>query len=200
MKNYSKDRFAFIDTETGGINPNKHTLLSIGVVIWDCSQGILAEKEFYIKSKRYVVTKEAQKINKFDRVEHNHLAQDPKCVIEELLSFLYQFFPADTYIPIAGHNVQFDVNFLKVFLKKNNRSFNQYFSHRVIDTYSVYKTLVLSGLISENLNSSADAFSYFDIKVSQRHNALGDCIATVTLYEKMIDLIKSNSGDNTFVQ
>lgn len=193
MKNISNERFAFIDTETGGVIPGKHSLLSIGIVVWDLSEGIIAQKEFYIKSKRYIVTKEAQRINKFDRVKHNKVAEEPSVVIEKLLSFLYEYFPQNTFIPLAGHNVQFDINFLKAFLKKQNRSYNQYFSHRAIDTYSVYKTLILSHLISENINSSHDAFSYFNIKVDQRHNALSDCIATVKLYENMIQLIKSNT-------
>lgn len=193
MKNFSERRFAFVDTETGGIIPGKHSLLSIGVVIWDLEDGIIDKREFYIKNKRYIVTKEAQRINKFDRKSHNEVAEEPKIVIEKLLSFLYKYFPDDTFIPLAGHNVQFDINFLKDFFKKNNRSYNQYFSHRSIDTYSVYKTLVLSQILSDNINSSHDAFSYFNIKVDNRHNALSDCIATVELYEKMIDLIKSSS-------
>lgn len=194
MKNFSNERYAFIDTETGGIIPGKHSLLSIGIVVWDLAEGIIAQKEFYIKSKRYNVTKEAKKINKFDRENHNKVAEEPNIVIEKMLSFLYEYFPRDTFIPLAGHNVQFDINFLKEFLKKQNRSYNQYFSHRVIDTYSVYKTLILSRLISENINSSHDAFSYFNIKVEQRHNALSDCVATVKLYESMIQLIKHSSN------
>lgn len=192
MKNFSSERFAFIDTETGGVIPGKHTLLSIGIVIWDFSEGIIAQKEFYIKSKRYIVTKEAKKINKFDRDNHNKFAEEPNIVIEKILSFLYDYFPQDAFIPLAGHNVQFDINFLKVFFKKQNRSYNQYFSHRAIDTYSVYKTLTLTNLITENINSSHDAFSYFNIKVAQRHNALSDCIATVELYEKMLQLISES--------
>lgn len=190
MKEISNERFAFIDTETGGVIPGKHSLLSIGIVIWDLYEGVISEKEFYIKSDKYIVTKEAQKINKFDKCKHNIIADSPENVIVELLKFLYSYFPNDIYIPLAGHNIQFDINFLKVFFKENNRSFGQYFSHRVIDTYSVYKTLILSNIITENLNSSYDAFKYFNIKVDQRHDALSDCIATVQLYEKMINLIK----------
>ena len=113
MKNFSERRFAFVDTETGGIIPGKHSLLSIGVVIWDLEDGIIDKREFYIKNKRYIVTKEAQRINKFDRKSHNEVAEEPKIVIEKLLSFLYKYFPDDTFIPLAGHNVQFDINFLK---------------------------------------------------------------------------------------
>ena len=47
MKNYSDKRYVFIDTETGGIIPGKHSLLSIGIVIWEKDYGIIDKKEFY---------------------------------------------------------------------------------------------------------------------------------------------------------
>lgn len=189
MKNYSDKRYVFIDTETGGIIPGKHSLLSIGIVIWEKDYGIIDKKEFYVKNNTYVITKEAQKINKFDRIQHEAIAEDPNVIIESLITFIGKYFPKNTFFPLAGHNIQFDINFLKAFLSEHNRSFNQYFSHRAIDTYSIYKALVLSGKISDNINSSHDAFAYFNISVANRHNALDDCIATVELFEKMLELI-----------
>lgn len=192
MINYVDDRLVFIDTETGGTDPHKHSLLSIGVVVWDKMDGIIAQKEFFVKNTRYYVTKEAQRINKFDRKSHNAVAQEPKEVINGLISFLSNYFPENTGFPIVGHNIQFDINFLKEFFKKNGRSFNNYFAHRSIDTYSIFKVMSMTGLIDKNLNSSADAFAYFNIKVQQRHSALYDCIATVELFEKLLFLLEKN--------
>lgn len=196
MKSLANERYVFIDTETGGTISTKHSLLSIGLVIWDKAEGIIGNKEFYVKSKRYIITKEAGKVNKFNKVEHNRIAQEPKILIEQMLDYVRNYFPEDILIPIAGHNIQFDANFLKEFFKKNGRSFYQYFSHRMIDTYSVYKTLVLAGLIDKNINSSSDAFKYFDINVEKRHNALNDCLATVELYEKMLIIIQNRNRVN----
>ena len=189
MNKKAENRFVFIDTETGGTIPTKHSLLQIGVVVWEYRTGILAHKEFHIKHQEYIITKEAQRINKFNLKFYNENAQLPNKVIDELLCFLRDYFDSNTLIPIIGHNIQFDVGFLKEFFKKNNRSFNQYFSHRMIDTYSVYKTLVLSGKIEENLNSSADVFKYFKIRIDNRHSAIEDCLATVELYEKLLEII-----------
>jgi len=193
MKNKAYKRFVFIDTETGGIIPKKHSLLSIGLAVWDKDIGILDQTEFYIYSKRYFITQKAKEINKFNRAEHNLIAKEPKVVINDMLNFLYKYFDKDYAIPLIGHNVQFDINFLKVLFENNSRSFNQYFSHRVIDTYSVYKTLEISNRINGIINSSSDAFKYFGIKVNNRHNALADCIATVELYEKLIKLIQNDN-------
>lgn len=192
MINKAEDRFVFIDTETGGTIPEKHSLLSIGCVIWDKSIGIIDKKEFFIAHNRFIITKKAQEINKFNRKEQLQKAEKPQEVIESILEFLYEYFDKKVAIPIIGHNIQFDINFLKVFFRKNNRSFNQYFSHRSIDTYSVFKTLVLAGVIETNIDSSSEAFKYFGIKVDNRHSAIGDCIATVQLFEKLIQLIPKN--------
>lgn len=192
MINQAENRFVFIDTETGGTDPRKHSLLSIGVVVWDKVDGIIAQKEFYVKNQRYYVTQEAKKINKFDRKKHNAMAQEPKEVINGLIEFLSNFFPENTGFPLVGHNVQFDINFLKEFFKKNGRSFNNYFAHRSIDTYSIFKAMSIAGMIDKNLNSSSDAFAYFNIKVQKRHSALFDCIATVDLFENLLSLLGNN--------
>ncbi len=193
MINKAENRFVFIDTETGGTDPQKHSLLSIGVVVWDKDIGIISQKEFFVKSEQYIVTREAQGINKFNIETHSKFAQEPKIVINELIAFLYNYFPENTAFPVVGHNIQFDINFLKEFFRQNGRSFNNYFSHRSIDTYSIFKALTLAGVINKNLNSSADAFNYFNIKVKKRHSALSDCIATVELFEAMIGLLKNKT-------
>lgn len=188
MNNKTGTKYLFIDTETGGTIPTKHSLLQIGLIVWDCNNGIIAQQDYYIKSKRYVVTKEAMSINKFDRHIHNNKAEEPKIVIEKMIAFLKEYFDENIYMPIIGHNIQFDVSFLQDFFKRNNKSFYQYFSHRLIDTYSVYKTLSLAGRI-ENINSSSEAFRYFGIKIENRHTAIDDCKATVALFEKLLQLL-----------
>ena len=49
--------------------------------------------------------------------------------------------------------------------------------------------MVIAGRIKENLNSSADVFKYYNIKIKNRHSAIDDCLATVELYEKLINII-----------
>ena len=190
MRDRAFNRFVFIDTETGGINPQKHSLLQIGLIVWDVVDGIIDHRLFFIKNDEYCITKEAQRINKFLKREHEKRAFSPQKVIREMTFFLREYFPQNTLIPVIGHNVQFDISFLKEFFKNNRRSYNRLFSHRAIDTYSVFKTLVLAGKIDMCLNSSSDAFKYFRITVNERHNALSDCFATVQLYEKLLIMFR----------
>ena len=57
-------RLLFIDTETGGLDPEKHSLLSVGFVVWDSALGECCSAEYHLKNENYCITKTAQKINK----------------------------------------------------------------------------------------------------------------------------------------
>lgn len=189
MKNNIGERLLFIDTETGGIDPTKHTLFSIGLVVWDSTNGILDSKEILIKSDEYIITKEAQRINRFERDTHELTALPPKKAIERIIDFNSNWFDLNMLVPLAGHNTQFDVSFIKTFLKENNRSYNEIFSHRIIDTYTLLRSLYYAGKITDDISSSAQAFKYFNIKVENRHSAQGDAIATAELFEKLLKLM-----------
>ena len=73
--------------------------------------------------------------------------------------------------------------------RDNHRSFDNIFLHRIVDTYSILKFLQDGGIITEEINSSAQAFRYFKITVDGRHTALGDSKATMKMYEKMLQLL-----------
>lgn len=189
MKNIIGDRLLFVDTETGGIDPNKHSLLSIGLAVWKSSKEIIDSTEILIKHNNYVVTSTARRINKFDEPTHERCAVEPKEAISTMLNFCRSYFDKELLIPLAGHNTQFDVAYLKVFLKSNNRSYNDLFSHRIIDTYTLIRSLYYAGKIKKDISSSAQAFSYFGITVDGRHTAQGDALATAKLYNKLLELL-----------
>lgn len=179
-------KYLFIDTETGGTNPFKHSLLSIGLVVWSTDLGILDKREFFVKNSEYVVTREAAKINGFLQEVHNSKSEPPRKIIKDFKEFVAKHFPDYSKVTVVGHNIQFDVNFLKEFFKKNGYSFLSIVSHRMIDTNSILKYLVLSGKLPESINNLTDALRYFNIKIEDRHSALDDCEATAILFEKLI--------------
>lgn len=49
------NRLLFIDTETGGLDPHKHSLLTIGVVVWDEKLGELYSDEYAVFSDTYTI-------------------------------------------------------------------------------------------------------------------------------------------------
>ncbi len=91
---------------------------------------------------------------------------------------------------LAGHNVHFDIAFLKAFFSANRKDFSEFFSHRVIDTSSILHYLYLAGKLKQKAVSSDEAFQLFDIEVEGRHTALGDALATAKLFSKLLTMIK----------
>ena len=189
MDDNRNNRLLFIDTETGGTDPKKHSLLSIGLAVWDVNDGIIESKELFVKNDEYVITNTAQKINKFDKELHEQNSQSRVSVIRETKKMISKHFPKSSLVTLAGHNVQFDIGFLKELYSLEGVSFSKSFSHRAIDTYSILRYLFYTGKITDDISSSAKAFSYFKIKVSNRHSALGDVLATVELFEKLMKVI-----------
>lgn len=188
-KSSNMDTVIFIDTETGGTDPQKHSLLSVGLVAWTKDQGIIDSCEILLKSEKYKCTKEAIKINKFKIEHHESIAVSHKDAITAIRNFCVKNTGKTKEIQIAGHNIQFDVAFLKLLFAEQNRNFSRLFSHRMIDTFSILKFLVDSEKIALDPISSANAFKVFKINVEQRHSALGDAVATAKLYEALMQLI-----------
>ena len=184
-----RDRLLFIDTETGGLDPDKHSLLSLAMVIWEDME-IIDSQELLINDGILSVTKEALSINKIDIEKHKQSAMPSPEAIEKIFLFTGKHFPGRGKITLAGHNVHFDINFLRVFFSANNKNFDEFFSHRIIDTSSILHYLYLAGKLKQKAVSSDKAFELFDIKVEGRHTALGDAIATAELFTKLLQLIK----------
>lgn len=182
------DRLLFIDTETGGLDPEKHSLLSLALVVWE-DREIMGSQEFLINDGILSVTQEALAINRIDIGMHRQSAISPPQAVEQMFAFTGKHFPPEHKITLAGHNVHFDTRFLGTFLKKNDKEFSNYFSHRVIDTSSILYYLYLSGKIKHKAISSDAAFELFGIEAEGRHTALGDAVATARLFTKLLDLI-----------
>jgi DNA polymerase-3 subunit epsilon len=183
------DKILFIDTETGGLDPSRHSLLSLALVVW-ADMEILDSQEILINDGVLSVTKEALAVNKIDLEKHKMEAISRPEAMDQLMRFLGNHFPGKGKITLAGHNVHFDVAFFKVFFSANNKDFSAYFSHRVIDTSSILHYLYLSGKIKQRAISSDAAFALFDIQVEGRHTAMGDAMATAKLFTRLLSLLK----------
>ena len=150
------EKILFIDTETGGLDPLEHSLLSIGFVVWQKNR-ILDKIEILINDGKLNVSKSALEINKIDIENHRKNALTPREAITIMDNFLIKHFNESEKITLAGHNINFDINFFKYFLLKNNYNFIERFSHRTIDTSAILYYLYLSGKLEININSSTAA-------------------------------------------
>ena len=90
-----------------------------------------------------------------------------------------------------GHNISFDFEFMKRLLALQGINIESRFHHRTVDTHSIAKALREKGKLPQMRLSSDELFRYFSIHVpeDQRHTALGDAMATHTLYLRLVELI-----------
>lgn len=182
------DPILFIDTETGGIDPEEHDLLSVGLVCWNA--GIIEDTaEIFIEFDRRRVTQEALNYNRFE--------PDPERTVNgaeavrQILEFLLKNFPRDAPVTVGGHNVCFDVNFLKRLFSQNRVEYGRYFSHRTVDTASLLLFLRYGEVIREKVRSLDDAAGFFEIKTQRRHAALEDALITAEVFNRLTVLLKS---------
>jgi len=186
------DTILFIDTETGGIQPGKNSLLSLALVVWKESK-IKASTEILINDGVLDVTEKALEINGIDLEEHKKRAVSSAVALQLFDDFIKANFSSDEKIILGGHNITFDVNFLNAFLAANNYNYHQRFSHRFVDTASILFYLYLTGKLKEKIVYSQQAFDYFGISVDGRHTALGDALATAQLFSRLISILYRDS-------
>lgn len=188
-----------IDTETGGIDPSQHSLLTLGAVIWD--NGTVGEGlEFAIAEPIPNVTARAMEINRIDLAAHARRAMSPAAAVSALEEWLRHHF-ADAFesgdkVLLAGHNVGFDVGFLKRLYQQARRDYDAIFSHRTLDTAGVLRFLTLAGIRTESKADSTTAFSELDVQIADadRHTALGDARATAVLLSRLIALVRHRAA------
>lgn len=185
------NKLLFLDTETGGLDENENSLLSVGLVVWEDGK-ITNQKELFIKKDKYNVTKEALEVNKIDLEDLKLIGISEKDCINQINDFVNRNFSNKAIL--SGHNISFDIAFVKNMYRRNNMDFGRYFSHRSIDTSTLLRTLYYADILKSDISSSDKAFSHYNIKFedNKRHSALGDAVATAMLYNKIIEEIKGN--------
>jgi DNA polymerase-3 subunit epsilon len=186
-----------IDTETGGLNPEQHSLLSVGLVVWSDGQ-ILDQLELLVQDAQPSVDPEAIAATGFDLSLLSCEGRAPREVVARIEQFLCKNFGPELRRPrisVAGHNVHFDVAFLARVYRQADVKFTGLFSHRFMDTASVLAFLVLAGRLPPTCASSTGAFEHFGIRFEpgKRHTALADALATADLLNGLIRSLDRSS-------
>jgi DNA polymerase III epsilon subunit-like protein len=180
-------KFLWIDTETGGLDPTVHSLLSLALVVTEPS-GDQVSTEIFFRHPNYTVDPEALAVNHIDLVRHHAHACEPAHAASLIAAFLGRHFPGDEKIQLAGHNVGFDIAFLGVFLRQHFPAIYARFSHRVMDTMPLALALQEAGLLPAGSLGLSALLEHYGIRLEPtlRHTALGDAKATEQLYRCMI--------------
>jgi DNA polymerase III epsilon subunit-like protein len=177
-------RLVVIDVETSGTNPLIHELLSVALVPLDSGKPCCA---IYIHHPKIEWTKYGKENFKRSAHEWHLSAIPPELAASQIEAYLLREFGGQDIIPV-GHNIGFDLSFLKRLAVQSNREAIAFVGHRAVDTHSALFLLHMMNRIPSGALSSDGAFEYFGIRIppAERHTAFGDAKATRELFNCLL--------------
>ena len=175
-----------VDTETSGLNPFRHNLMAVAFVPLEMRPvGVI-----YVKPGRTLWTWQARRNFLKYETEWKAEGRKPADACAAVEHYLAGVFQAKAAVP-AGHNLSFDLAFLRKLAHQGGRDELAGLSHRGLDTHSVLYWLVLQGRLPRRALTSSGAFRHFGIEPPSavRHTALADAKATRELLLRLLDLL-----------
>jgi DNA polymerase III subunit epsilon len=182
-----------LDTETGGLNPKEHSILSLAGIAWTPDRQPSPLFNFYVREPEIKATREAMNVNRVDlsKVEEDGLS--PKEAVEAIRYALeHHYGPSRERIMLCGHNVDFDKQFLRRLYRLAGQTFKDDFSHKSLDTVAIFQFFMAAGLVPPGKATGDRMFASMGIPVpdAHRHTALGDAWATALSLSRMAQSVK----------
>lgn len=184
------NKFLVIDVESGGLDPLKHSILTLGCVVWNdgAIDGSILIK---IAEEQIVAEQSALDVNGIDIDELRTTGVNPYVAVTQLEQFLAKH-DMRSRVQLVGHNLPFDVGFLKRLYTLTGRSYASKFSYRGLCTQSI--TIFLQAAKRLNIKGSSGdvVFGHFNVaplRVNGKHDALGDATACAKVLTKYMDMV-----------
>ena len=193
-----------IDTEASGLDPLYHSILSIGLCPLIDRQYPQESNtphenqelglEIFVNEPCINTDPQAMAIHGITLKELEEKGLSPLKACLRFEDYLNQHF--EQSVLLAGHNINFDLAFMKRLYRVAGRSWPKQLSHRTIDTHSLLWGLACANHIPKGACSSDGAFKFFNCAPPEalRHSALGDALATKTLLIKLLGLMHRGSN------
>ncbi len=184
--------FAF-DTETTGVDPAKHQIISIGMILLAPDLSPVDEKIIHALPDAYgEIDPRAVEVNGYnyaDWVAKGAVTQ------QEMFDEIEYFLRRRRRLKQIGHNLKFDAAFLeKLFQRFENHArhaYREYFSFFGLDTLmlSMFTDMVFHNRMRTSYKLERLSQSY-GIQHTEAHTALSDIRATVALLKAMRDALR----------
>ncbi len=177
---------AFIDTETSGLDPDKHEIIELAVVLVrqvdrpgkGPKLEVIAEKDWKIKmTNREAAEDQALRVNGYNEVDWMFAL--------DLESALREFAKLTEGATFVSHNLTFDYAFVsKAFVKTGVENKMHYGK---LDTISIAFARLYD--IPQATSFSLKALAaLFKIENKKAHTALADTVTLVEIYKKMMGI------------
>lgn len=179
-----KTRLLIIDTETGGFDPDKHSLLSVAAVD---SQDNEAFVGLIRPNPEWVCEPEALAKNGFTLEFLEKNGRPEREVMQDLALWLH----ARRFAVLAGCNVTFDRDFLRAAFKRHGLTWPmgksidlQAAAWLAHEAGAIELPLGRDGLPRLSLDHIAGSLDFF--RKSEVHNALEDALLTLTCFHRIL--------------
>lgn len=187
--------YLILDTETGGLDCDVHSLLSFAFIRCTAFYQALGEPlHVHIKQDAFVVSTEAMEVNQLDlRESGSWITRD--AAITALLRFLEypddymddtKYRDSKALYKLCGSNIAFDIGFLKKFLGES--LYARMFHYKAEEVTSVFTHLQRTGVIPQNsglkLFEMAEALE-LNVDTDKFHDALYDAEVTRAIARDM---------------
>lgn len=189
------NKIIFIDTETGGVNPEKAALIQLSGIIRIDKKDV--EKfNFYIKPfENSEVNEKALEVQgrTLEELKTGKYVEEKevyKQFIKLLDKYIDKYDRTDKFI-VAGYNVRFDVDILKAFFQRHGNNFLfSYLDSSMLDPLYSIRLLQIAEVLPVLENNKLETWcKYFGIEL-KAHDSLEDIEATKKLIGKLISLIR----------
>ena len=189
------NKIIFIDTETGGVNPEKAALIQLSGIIRIDKKDV--EKfNFYIKPfENSEVTEKALEVQgrTLEELKTDKYVEEKevyKQFINLLDKYIDKYDRTDKFI-VAGYNVRFDVDILKAFFQRHGNNFLfSYLDSSMLDPLYSIRLLQIAEVLPVLENNKLETWcKHFGIEL-KAHDSLEDMEATKKLIGKLISLIR----------
>lgn len=188
----------FIDTETTGVDSEKHSIIEIGAALY--VDGKLV-KDFRIDMKPEegsALSLEALQVNG-NTISSLESKPDRSVGLTKFMEFILDLRRHyDGKLFLCGHNVHFDLAFIKKLLRDYNiEEWDKVVSYRIIDTNTIGRFLVDTGVIHvpENVPRGTGLENLalnlgIEVRGRKLHTALEDVKLTAEVYYAMQKLVE----------
>jgi len=191
----------FIDCETTGLDADKHSIIEIACEHHKDGQLVSAYNRKFI-NRAPILALDALKVNKTNikqLLDIGKECEEDKAVFE-FVDYLLSLDNKDLHV--CGHNVHFDVGFIKALLKKYSiEGWDKAVSYRHIDTCDRAKMLIETGIIpldaighrGAGLTNIAKALGV-EVDETKTHGAAYDTALCARVFYKMNEVLRNYRG------
>jgi DNA polymerase-3 subunit epsilon len=182
----------FVDTETTGANPFLNDPLSVALVplVDELPSFLVHIRPPQLRWSEYG----AKNFAKFE-AEWHATAVPPSEAVAQIEAYLRQILRGDQ-ATLIGHNVGFDLSFIRKLAALAGKEQVEGISHRTIDTHTLLYLAWLMEKVPMHALSSDGALSFFNVGMpdSIRHTALGDAQAAKAIFSKILRLLRNDAA------